>query len=67
MEKNRLMIKKLEKKFGDVTAVDQVSLSFSPGEMVAIIGRSGAGKSTLLRLINRLIDPTGGQIMFGHG
>lgn len=66
MEKNGLMIKKLEKKFGDITAVDQVSLSFSPGEMVAIIGRSGAGKSTLLRLINRLIDPTSGQIMFGQ-
>jgi phosphonate transport system ATP-binding protein len=66
MEKNGLVITKLEKKFGNVAAVDQVSLTFSPGEMVGIIGRSGAGKSTLLRLINRLIDPTGGQIMFGE-
>jgi phosphonate transport system ATP-binding protein len=62
--KNGIVINNLMKRFGDVTAVDKVSLSFSQGEMVGIIGRSGAGKSTLLRLINRLIDPTNGQIMF---
>ncbi|MGD8295119.1 MAG: phosphonate ABC transporter ATP-binding protein [Desulfobacterales bacterium] len=65
MEKIGLVTTELEKKFGDVTAVDRVSLTFSPGEMVGIIGRSGAGKSTLLRLINRLIDPTSGEIWFG--
>jgi phosphonate transport system ATP-binding protein len=65
MEKNGLVITNLGKKFGDVAAVDHVSLTFSPGEMVGIIGRSGAGKSTLLRLINRLVDPTSGEIWFG--
>ena len=32
--------------------------------MVGIIGRSGAGKSTLLRMVNRLIDPSAGRVLF---
>lgn len=54
----------LKKTFGQTHAVDAVDLSIEAGQMVGIIGRSGAGKSTLLRLINRLIDPTSGTIMF---
>jgi phosphonate transport system ATP-binding protein len=59
-----LELENLCKHFGKVKAVDEINLSFEPGEMVGIIGRSGAGKSTLLRLINRLIDPTSGRIGF---
>ena len=54
----------LTRRFGTVTAVEHVSLSVPNGQMVGIIGRSGAGKSTMLRLINRLIDPTAGRIVF---
>ncbi len=54
----------LTRRFGAVTAVEHVSLSVPNGQMVGIIGRSGAGKSTMLRLINRLIDPTAGRIVF---
>jgi phosphonate transport system ATP-binding protein len=54
----------LTRRFGDKLAVDRASLTISDGEMVGIIGRSGAGKSTLLRLINRLIDPSEGKILF---
>jgi len=54
----------LQKRFGDVVAVNDVSLEIPIGQMVGIIGRSGAGKSTLLRLINRLVDPTSGSITF---
>lgn len=54
----------VRKKFGDVCAVDGVSLTIPAGQMVGIIGRSGAGKSTLLRLINRLLDLTQGRITF---
>jgi phosphonate transport system ATP-binding protein len=50
------------RRFGDVTAVDNVSVCIENGEMIGIIGRSGAGKSTLLRLINRLCEPDGGDI-----
>ena len=51
--------------FGDTKAVDNVSLGIPPGQFVGVIGRSGAGKSTMLRLINRLIDPTEGEIRYG--
>ncbi len=59
-----LEIKALTRRFGAVTAVDSVTLAVPNGQMVGIIGRSGAGKSTLLRLINRLIEPTEGRILF---
>lgn len=61
-----LRIRQLDKHFGEVRAVDQVSLDIPDGQMVGVIGRSGAGKSTMLRLINRLAEPTGGAIAF-HG
>lgn len=53
----------LSRRFGDRYAVAHASVTIADGEMVGIIGRSGAGKSTLLRLINRLIDPTEGQVL----
>ncbi|MEC8642745.1 MAG: phosphonate ABC transporter ATP-binding protein [Pseudomonadota bacterium] len=59
-----LSTNELTKTFGAVTAVNRVSLEFRPGEMVGIIGRSGAGKSTFLRVMNRLTDPTDGQVIY---
>ncbi|MDQ0455860.1 phosphonate ABC transporter ATP-binding protein [Rhizobium paknamense] len=61
----RLELKDLTRQFGKKTAVQSVTLNIAPGEMVGVIGRSGAGKSTLLRMLNRLADPTSGQIRFG--
>ncbi|MBZ0298093.1 MAG: ATP-binding cassette domain-containing protein [Anaerolineae bacterium] len=49
-----------------VRAVDRVSFSMQTGEIVAVVGESGSGKSTLARLLLRLLDPTGGQILL-HG
>ncbi len=49
-----------------VRAVDRVSFSVQPGEIVCIVGESGSGKSTLGRLLLRLMDPTGGRILL-HG
>ncbi len=45
-------------------ALDNISLEIPDGQFVSIIGLSGSGKSTLLRCINRLIDPTDGQILW---
>jgi phosphonate transport system ATP-binding protein len=59
-----LQIQNLTKTFGATCAVRQVSLEIPEGQMVGIIGRSGAGKSTLLRLVNRLLEPSGGSIAF---
>ena len=46
----------------DEAALSQVNLSIDKGEIVALIGPSGAGKSTLIRCINRLIEPSAGEV-----
>jgi len=52
----------VSRNFGDWTAVDGLTLSVRSGELLALIGPSGSGKSTLLRMVNRLIEPSGGVI-----
>ena len=52
----------VSKRFGDVTAVDRVSLAVPHGAFVALVGQSGSGKSTLLRMANRLIEPDEGVV-----
>ena len=47
----------------EVTAVDDVTLTVKPGEILGVIGYSGAGKSTLVRLINGLDMPTSGELL----
>lgn len=61
-----LEIRKVTKIYeGSVTkALDQVSFNVEQGEFLAIIGLSGSGKSTMLRCINRLVEPTDGQIIW---
>ena len=47
--------------------LDHVSLALDQGSTTAILGRSGSGKTTLLRMVNRLISPTGGEVLVnGH-
>ncbi|QIE44260.1 ABC transporter ATP-binding protein [Pseudohalocynthiibacter aestuariivivens] len=59
-----LIIEGVTKKFGSVTAVEDVNLHFKTGEMVCFLGPSGCGKTTLLRMIAGLEEPTTGSISF---
>lgn len=59
-----LEIQNVSRKFGANLAVDAVDIVIPAGQMVGVIGRSGAGKSTFLRMINRLVDPSEGNISF---
>ncbi len=54
----------LHRKIGDVKAVDDVSFTIRRGETLGLVGESGCGKTTVGRVLLRLIDPTGGQIVF---
>jgi osmoprotectant transport system ATP-binding protein len=47
----------------EVVAVDSVSLEVAEGETLCLIGTSGSGKTTTMKMINRLIEPSGGQIL----
>ena len=56
-------LKNISKRFGEVVAVDDVSLTVAEGELVALLGPSGGGKTTVLRMIAGLEVPTEGDIV----
>ncbi|MEC9490078.1 MAG: phosphonate ABC transporter ATP-binding protein [Halanaerobiales bacterium] len=51
---------------GGVEALKNVNFKINKGEFIVIVGLSGAGKSTLLRATNRLVNPTGGKVLFNN-
>ena len=53
----------VRKAYGDVTILNNLDFNVARGEKVTIIGPSGSGKSTLIRHLNRLIEPTSGEII----
>lgn len=60
-----ITLKNLTKRFGHVTAVNNVSLTVEPGSFLTLLGPSGCGKTTLLRCVAGLEDPDGGEIYIG--
>jgi multiple sugar transport system ATP-binding protein len=61
----RITIRNLTKRFGNVTAVDNISLTVEPGSFLTLLGPSGCGKTTLLRCVAGLEEPDGGEIYIG--
>lgn len=59
-----IKVENLEKDYGVVKAIDNISTEIKKGEVVVIIGPSGSGKSTFLRCLNLLDMPTGGKVLF---
>lgn len=57
----RIQLDHLTKKYGDVTAVDDLSLALEPGTITGFLGANGAGKSTALRMLLGLTRPTSGS------
>ena len=59
-----LKVENVSKRFGNLVAVNNVSLTVEPGELRAVIGPNGAGKTTFFNLISGFATPTSGKIVF---
>ena len=58
-----LQIRNISKYFPGVTALDDVSAAFAPGEVHGIVGENGAGKSTLIKIICGIYTPDAGSVL----
>lgn len=57
-----IQVENLTRRYGDFTAVDKVSFSVAPGEVVGLLGHNGAGKTTIMKMLTGYLEPTEGQI-----
>ena len=57
----RIEIENPTKKFGELAALDNVSISLEKGQIVGLLGPNGSGKTTLIKILNGLLTPTGGS------
>lgn len=55
----------LTRRFGNVSAVDALTLSIQPGEVFGLLGRNGAGKTTVIKMLTTLLPPSGGSAAVG--
>ena len=64
-EQPMVLFKDVEKVYrGGNVAVEHINLEIHKGDFVCLIGTSGSGKTTTMRMINRMLEPSGGQILF---
>jgi putative ABC transport system ATP-binding protein len=61
---SRNLVRRVKIESGDRTVVDDFTFAFLPGRIYSIMGPSGAGKSSTLRLLNRLDEPSSGEVLF---
>lgn len=62
MEKEKINVVHLTKRFGDLLVLDNISFSIKEGEFVCVVGPTGCGKTTFLNLLTKLHTPTSGEI-----
>jgi iron(III) transport system ATP-binding protein len=62
----RVQVQGIVKRFGDMPAIDGISLEVRPGELFTLVGPSGCGKTTLLRIIAGLLDQDVGSVLFNE-
>ncbi len=60
-----ISVKSLVKRYGDITAVSDVSFEIAKGEIVGLVGHNGAGKTTVMKAITGYLEPTAGTITVG--
>lgn len=65
IQENMIEISSLSKRFGKITALNELSLNVKKGELLGIIGPNGAGKTTAIRIISCILHPDQGQVMVG--
>ncbi len=58
-----IALQELSKSYGETTVVDRLSLTVERGELLVLLGGSGSGKTTTLKMVNRLIEPSGGRVL----
>ena len=61
-----IRLEKLTKKFGDFTAVDNLSFEIQRGEVFGLLGKNGAGKTTTIKMLTMQLKPSAGQIFFDN-
>ena len=61
-----LVLNNVSKKFKKTTAVDSISFTVSPGEIVGLLGENGAGKTTTLRMISTMLKISSGEIIVNN-
>lgn len=66
MEKAEIAITTLTVRFGDVTAVSELTLSIPKGELFGLLGPNGAGKTTTINVLSGLLPPTSGHVKVGN-
>jgi ABC-2 type transport system ATP-binding protein len=67
MAESIITAKDVSKKFGDITAVDNISFEVKKGEIFAFLGPNGAGKSTTIKMLTTMLRPSGGLLkLAGH-
>ena len=61
-----LVARGVSHRFGNVVALDEISIAVQAGRATALVGESGSGKTTLLRCFNRLVEPERGEVLVGN-